>query len=299
MVSWLGGLLLQPVSWVKDSVRPAISAALVQPDIPLSVKWDRKAYLDILRLYQDATAAAGDVDLVLWPESALPQYFQNARGFLDPIAEQLEQRGSALITGIPWRDAPNQRYFNSIVSLGNGEGVYHKQRLVPFGEYVPLESWLRGLIEFFDLPMSSFSAGPKEQELLTALGLRVAPYICYEVVYPDLVAKSAAAADFLVTISNDSWFGTSIGPIQHLQMAQMRALENGRYLLRGTNNGVTAIIDHRGDIVTQVPQFTNTTLFGTVQIMEGKTPFTRLGSAPVLLLSLLMLAAVIRRTPEG
>src|SRR5690606_19599896 len=119
----------------------------------------------------------------------------------------------------------------------------------------PLESWLRGLIAFFDLPMSGFSAGPAGQDLLVANGYRIAPFICYEIVYPDLVADGARRADLLVTISNDSWFGASIGPLQHLEMARMRALETGRYLLRGTNNGVSAIIDHRGRILEQSPQF--------------------------------------------
>ena len=108
------------------------------------------------------------------------------------------------------------------------------------------------------------------------------PIICYEIVYPDLVAKSARNADLLITISNDSWFGDSIGPLQHLQMAQMRALENGRYLLRGTNNGVSAIIDHRGQIVAATEQFVETSLSGEVETMLGNTPFGSFGSVPII-----------------
>jgi apolipoprotein N-acyltransferase len=127
-----------------------------------------------------------------------------------------------------------------------GSGQYDKQRLVPFGEYVPLEDWLRGLIDFFDLPMSDFSARRPQPGPLQAGNHRVAPLICYEIAYPGSPPAARVNAELLVTISNDSWFGRSIGPLQHLQMARMRALENGRYLLRGTNNGVSAIIDHRG-----------------------------------------------------
>jgi apolipoprotein N-acyltransferase len=118
---------------------------------------------------------------------------------------------------------------------------------VPFGEYVPLERWLRGLIDFFDLPMSDFSvAATAARAPCSAGNHRVAPLICYEVAYAGLAATSARNAELMVTISNDTWFGRSIGPLQHLQIARMRALENGRYVLRGTNNGVSAIIDHRG-----------------------------------------------------
>ena len=111
---------------------------------------------------------------------------------------------------------------------------------------------------------------------------RVAPFICYEIVYPDLVARGARDADLLITISNDSWFGRSIGPLQHLQIAQMRALETGRYLVRGTNNGVSAIIDHRGRIVARTEQFVATMLVGEAQVMLGQTPFGSFGSTPII-----------------
>ena len=101
-------------------------------------------------------------------------------------------------------------------------------------------------------------------------------------VYPDQVALSARNADLLITISNDSWFGNSIGPLQHLQIAQMRALENGRYMIRGTNNGVSAIIDHRGQIVARTPQFVATALVGEVEVMLGNTPFGSFGVTPVI-----------------
>ena len=158
-----------------------------------------------------------------------------------------------------------------------------KQRLVPFGEYVPLEQWLRGLIEFFNLPMSFMSPGPEGQAPLQAGAFRVAPSICYEVVYPDLVARGARQADLLITISNDSWFGESLGPLQHLQMAKMRALENGRYLIRGTNNGISALVDHRGRVIAQTEQFVESSLSGEVEVMLGRTPFGSFGSGPIII----------------
>ncbi|MCL4104244.1 UNVERIFIED_CONTAM: hypothetical protein GTU68_035106 [Idotea baltica] len=286
---WISGNQLRPMEWVAPAVSEPLSVAIYQPNIPQDKRWDPKWYRPILQQYKDALPTQYGHDIVVWPESAIPNLYQNARGFLDPIAEQAATSDTTLILGIPYRSSNNSPFYNSIIAVGSGEGVYHKQKLVPFGEFVPLEGLLRGLIAFFDLPMSSFTAGDKQQKPLRAGGYRVAPFICYEVVYPDFVAQRAAESDLLVTISNDSWFGESIGPLQHLQMAQMRALENGRYMIRGTNNGVSAIINHRGKIVAQSDQFVATTLSGEVQLMLGKTAFSSFGSLPVIIGSASML----------
>lgn len=281
LVLWVGGRVLQPVEWVAPASELPLSVALYQPNIPLEVKWDRSRYRDILARYERSVRGQFEHDIILWPESAIPRLLSTARDFLDPLAERARRTDTTLITGIPARGADG-RLHNSILALGQGEGIYHKQRLVPFGEYVPLEHWLRGLIAFFDLPMSSFSPGPSAQGPLRAGSYQSAPFICYEIVYPDLVARGVRKAELMVTISNDTWFGASIGPLQHLQMARMRALENGRYLLRGTNNGVSAIIDHRGRIIARTEQFVERTLVGDARAMLGHTPFTSFGSGPVI-----------------
>ena len=286
---WVGGLMLKPIEWVAPASELPVSVALYQPNIPLEEKWDRRFYPEILARFDGNFRSLLNYDIILWPESAIPRLYRSARGFLDPVARRANLSDTTIITGIPTRN-DNGEYFNSIIAIGQGSGQYDKQRLVPFGEYVPLETWLRGLIDFFDLPMSNFSPGAAKQPPLRAGNHRVAPLICYEIVYPELVARSARNAELLVTISNDTWFGASIGPLQHLQMARMRALENGRYLLRGTNNGVSAIIDHRGQIVMSTDQFVEDTLVGDAQVMLGHTPFTSFGSWPVLLALLLLLA---------
>ena len=138
--------------------------------------------------------------------------------------------------------------------------------------------------------MSTTREGPKRQPLADATGLKVAIAICYEVVYARMVAADAAKADFIVNISNDTWFGRSIGPAQHLQIARMRALENGRYLLRGTNNGVTAIIAPNGGVVSQLPQFEEGVLLGKVTAMAGQTPCSRWLDSPVVVICTLLVA---------
>lgn len=300
---WAGGAVLRPIQWVARASESPLSVALFQPNIPLEQKWDRAWLPHILETYEDNAVELYRNDIVLWPESAVPRYYQDMEHWFEPLARRAADNETALITGVPYRgegegeSEGGSTYYNSIVALGQASGVYHKQRLVPFGEYVPLEQWLRGLIDFFDLPMSHFSPGPAGQGSLRAGAYRVAPFICYEVVYPGLVASAARDADLLVTISNDSWFGDSIGPLQHLEMARMRALENGRYMLRGTNNGVSAIIDQRGRILARSEQFVKTTLTGRAEVMLGHTPFGSFGVAPVIagcFLALLLMALTHR-----
>ncbi|MCL1477514.1 MAG: apolipoprotein N-acyltransferase [Marinobacter sp.] len=226
-------------------------------------------------------------------------YPQDKAGkIIDHINERLGDN-STLITGIPWYGFSERlegfTYHNSITAIGAGEGIYHKQKLVPFGEYVPLEKYLRGLIGFFDLPMSNFTPGPKNQSALTANGLRIMPFICYEVAYPDFLARNAVNTDLLLTISNDGWFGDSIGPLQHLQLARMRALETGRYMLRGTNNGVTAIIDNKGQITERIPQFERAVMAGEVYRASGSTPYMITSSWPVLTFALILIVFVRER----
>ena len=282
-ILWIGGGVLKPIQWVAPASDQPLSVALYQPNVPQEQKWDRRYYYPILEQLETASTPLMGTDILVWPEAAVPNYYQNARRFIDPIAAQAQLTDTTLITGVPFRAEGGEQHHNSIVALGQGSGVYHKQRLVPFGEYVPLEGLLRGVIAFFDLPMSAFTRGQGDQAPLQAGAFRLAPFICYEIVYPDLVASGAQNADLLITISNDSWFGDSIGPLQHLQMAQMRALENGRYLIRGTNNGVSAIIDHRGQIVVASERFVETALQGEVETMLGNTPFSSFGSTPIIL----------------
>jgi apolipoprotein N-acyltransferase len=298
---WLGGWLAQGIAWVKPAGEP-VQVAMIQPDIPQSIKWQAGAFNRIIQTYLDMSSELWGTDLLIWPEAAIPRLHQNATPLLEQLDEKASQSGTTLITGIPYRDTDSgerPRLYNSVIALGTGKGIYFKQHLVPFGEYVPLENLLGDVIELFDLPMSSFSWGPADQAPLQAGDWSLAPFVCYEVVYPMLVTKDTRRADFILTISNDSWFGRSIGPPQHFEIARMRALENGRYLLRGTNNGISAIVDHRGRVLESAEQFTRTTVRGEAIPMQGHTPFSRTGNTPLIGALLLLFAFVaLRQTPE-
>ncbi len=293
---WLTGYALQQIDWVRPATHSELSVALVQGNIPQVDKWDPSKRGQILSHYYQLTQPHLNNALIVWPETAIPDLYDRAIPLLAPFIDQLRSRETALISGVPFRSGSKPvHYYNSLTALGDAQGIYHKQRLVPFGEYVPLEAQLRGLITFFDLPMSNFSLGPSEQKplILSASGIRVAPFICYEIVYPDLVASNTRGQDLLLTVSNDSWFGDSWAPQQHLQMARMRALENGRYLLRSTNNGISAIVDERGQIKAQGDQFVSQVVSGTALIFQGSTPFALWGSAPTVALALLVLIALM------
>ena len=299
---WTAGPLLERIGWTEPTGEP-LSVAMVQGNIAQELKWEPGQLEAILDTYVAMSEPLWGNDLLVWPEAAVPAYLDLVVDRLAPLAARAVASGSTLLLGIPTRDANAAKRrgfdaFNSIAVIGADSGLYHKRRLVPFGEYVPLESWLRGLIAFFDLPMSSFSRGPAAQAPLVVHGQRVAPSICYEIVYPDLVGAGARDAGVLLTVSNDTWFGASIGPLQHLQMARMRALETGRPLVRATNNGISALIDARGRITVRGGQFTQEVIRGEVQPTTGLTPFARWGSWPLVLL-LIVAATTLALRPRS
>jgi apolipoprotein N-acyltransferase len=297
-VCWAIAPTLNHINWTHAKPKSTKQAVLFQLNIPQELKWHPSQRKKTIALLEELTEENWQHDIIVWPETAVPILLDQAIPFLNYMGEKAEQNQSSIISGIPYRkinEDNSQTLHNSIVSIGEGNGIYHKQKLVPFGEYVPLQEILRGLIAFFDLPMSDFRRGPVNQPLLEASELKISPYICYEVVYPDFVNARSKDADILLTISNDSWFGKSIGPIQHLQMAQMRAAEQGKYMIRATNNGVSAIIDEKGRITAQSEQFVRTTLSAEVKVFEGRTPFSYYGSYPVFAICALLCALILAR----
>ncbi len=292
LAPWLAGLQLNGQTWTSPKGKP-LKIAAIQGNVEQNLKWKPAQLKAQLALYRDLTLSSQPADLIVWPETAVPVLKEFAEDYLNVMGRVAAERDAALITGIPLQqinEHGEKRYYNSITVTGWGKGTYLKQKLVPFGEYVPLQDLLRGLIAFFDLPMSDFARGPSDQPPLLAKGVRIAPFICYEVVYPEFAASLAEQSDLLLTVSNDAWFGSSIGPLQHLQMAQMRALEAGRWMIRATNNGITALIDPQGRISTQIPQFQQAVLYGQVQPMQGLTPYLRWHAWPLIILCLASLS---------
>ena len=290
---WIAAWAIAGAAWTEPG--QSHRAALVQGNIPQEIKWEPDARM-IFDRYSLWSAPFWDRDLVVWPEGVFYAGTADARDFLATMSGMSARAGGALVLGVAMREEEpgGVKYYNAALAKGAGSGLYRKQRLVPFGDYVPFEEMLRGLIGFFDLPMSVLSPGePGQSPLRGADGITLGMAICYEIAYPELVREQSTEADALITISNDTWFGKSIGPLQHLQIARMRALENGRYVLRATNDGVTAIIDRKGEVTARLPQFEAGVLTGVFHRTRGTTPFTRFGSMLIVGPLLLFLVVVV------
>lgn len=292
---WVSGGILDRIQWTKPE-KVALDVALLQGNIPQRMRWAPEHIAEIMNTYEDLTKQAVEkADVVIWPEGAVPLPMPYSKQYFAGIDEMALANQTAVLVGVPEKAPHEEVYYNALMGLGEATGFYYKERLVPFGEFVPFEKYLRGIIGFFDLPMSSFVAREDKQfEPLTIFGLNTSAAICYEIAYPTLIQKSSRDADFLVTVSNDTWFGKSIGPQQHLEIAAWRAIETGRYVLRATNTGFTAIIAPNGE-ADVAPQFETTILYGKVPPVRGNTPWVQYGIWPLLSALLLTLAVCYRK----
>ncbi len=284
--------------FVEQKSEKPLRVSLIQGNIPQDLKWLTEYQMKTLFIYANLSKTEWGRDLIVWPESSIPMFQTDIQPFLDTMRVQAKKAGTAWVTGIPYWDQQESKatgqamFYNSIMASGDeSSGLYKKQRLVPFGEYIPLSGLLRWVLPALqnDPSMSGFSRGESDQKPLNVKNHALGSAICYEVAYPNLTRRNASQSDFLVTVSNDAWFTGTAGPLQHLQMVQMRAKENGRWFIRATNTGVTAFIDHHGHIVKQAPMDKEAVLRGELPAMQGQTLYMRLSDWPVLIVSVLLL----------
>lgn len=286
---FIGASLLDR-EWPRPVAEP-VSVALVQGNMPQDMKWKPQMLPLTLKRYRALTEPYASADLIVWPETAIPTWYDLAVGDLDRIQSQLGTHGATLILGIPVRTDQGEAY-NAAVSLGRPPRFYYKRHLVPFGEYIPLRGLLGPLLNILGAPVTDFSAG-QNPRLLRAGDLPIGALICYDIAFGAEVADLLPKAQLLVNLSNDAWFGDSLGPHQHLQIAQMRAIETGRPLLRATNTGLTAVIDHDGRLLARAPQFEATVLTAEVIPRTGATPYVRWRDKPVLALIVVALGLLV------
>lgn len=296
-VSFLAGLMLLTwffagVEWTAPVGKP-LNVSLVQGGISQSRKWLPEELANTKALFLNLTLKLDRADLIVWPEAAIPALAHEEEEFLTLLRKLMRARQQELILGMLTFDEKTGEFRNSLLAIGSEQSVYHKRHLVPFGEYFPVPDFIRSALRFMNLPYTDISKGPENQEALRIKGVLLAPSICYEDAFGNELRAFLPRAALLVNVSNDGWFGASIAPHQHLQMARYRALEAGRFMLRSTNTGITAIIDPFGRVVSQGAQFKAAVVSARVQPREGATPWVKFGNGPVLgICALLLLAAL-------
>lgn len=294
ILPWAGGALLQRLTWTEPSGEP-ISTTIVQGGVSQDRKWLRDQFRPTLELYRDATIGDRAHELIVWPEVALPATIDQVEFYLEDMQRQVAARSQTLVLGILERDFEQERVYNSVLMLGGStRQTYRKRRLVPFGEFFPVPDFVRKWMRLMSLPDTDLSAGADEQPLLvTNTGVKLAVAICYEDAYAAEQLYALPEASLLINVSNDAWFGDTIAPHQHLEIARFRALEAGRYVVRATNNGISAFIGPGGELLQAGPQFEFVSMTRDVVPMQGSTPYSRWGNWLVVTMTGLILGGFV------
>lgn len=303
----LGAWVASTLQFVTAKKQAPLSVSLIQGNIPQDVKWLSEYQDKTLEIYENLSASEWGRDLIVWPESSIPMAQTTIQPFLNDMTTQATLTGSAWAAGMLYYDEANSSeadkmlFYNALMATGkDSSGLYQKQRLVPFGEYVPLPNLLKWVLPALqnDPTGGGLSAGHSGQKALDIHGHPLGVSICYEVAYPNLTRINSQNTEFMATVSNDAWFTGTAGPWQHLQIVQMRAKENGRWFIRATNTGVTAFINEQGHIVAQAPLDQPFVLRHDLPAFEGQTLYNRLGDYPILIFSALLLALGLYYRPK-
>ena len=293
------GVALSRIPVFVQAVGEPIEVAVIQNNISLKDKWQSGQAHVIATRYFEASRPLSGVDLIVWPEGALPAYLdQISAGFLNA----LHQHPSDFLIGLLERSdrVAGSDYYNAALGIGEQTSLYRKHQLVPFGEYLPLAPLLGWLLDYLKIPMSDFSAGPGQQAPLPLAGQQIGVSICYEDAFSTRINTALPDATVLANLSEDAWFGDSLAPHQRLQMARARALETGRPMIRSSNNGLSSLIGPDGVVNALAPQFETAVVRGTVQPMTGLTPAVRYGNLPAGLGCLFLLGIGLwRRKAAG
>lgn len=289
LLPWLAGLGLQQVNWTHPS-GPAVSVAVIQGSISQDQKWLDSNQDNILKLYQQLTEKVLGTQLIVWPESAVPDLANNQLPYIETLYRESRAHRSGLVFGILRKSDEGEHYFNSVLSLDKTINWYDKNHLVPFAEFFPVPHFVRTWLRLMSLPYEDFTRGGDNQPPLPVAGLNLGATVCYEDAYGSAMIGVLQQADALVNVTNDAWFGHSTARYQHFQIARMRALEAGRYLIRAANNGVTGVIGPHGEVVARAPEFETYTLMSSITPRTGLTPYARVGNWLIVLLATLALA---------
>lgn len=285
--AWIIGFVLIFISpeilknkrWTQlDSTR--LSVAVIQANLSMRDKWDEALFWQLINIYQtNINQLLGHKKLIVLPESAIPIPASYISNTLDDINSQAASAGSAILFGIPQNNVSSD--YNTMASMGMAHGVYFKQHLVPFGEFIPKP--FEKIVDMLSIPVANLSPGPEKQRLIRVDNHPIASLICYELAYPWLLKNQLPAAEWIVSISDDGWFGHSLAMYQQLQMAQVLSLLTGRFQVVANNDGLSAVINSEGYIENSLPAQSFGILDASIQAAKGQTPWTRWGDKPCLM----------------
>jgi apolipoprotein N-acyltransferase len=292
IVPWAAGAALGPVRWTHSSGAP-VSVAVIQADIPQDEKWQDQYEKKILERYRRMTESALGTQLIVWPEAALPEVANNMLPYIALIDRETQARGSSLVMGTLRASADGERYYDSILALGKQASWYSKDHLVPFAEFFPVPKFVRNWLRLMTLPYDSFSRGGTHQPTLPVAGLELGATVCYEVGYGSYMLHMLPRANALVNVTNDAWFGHSTARYEQFQMARMRTLEEGRSMIIASNDGISAVIGPRGQVLASAPPYQQYVLRSSVTPRAGLTPFARVGNWLAVSLAALGLAGAM------
>ena len=288
--------LFNQITWT-NAEDESLEVALIQGNISQEMKWDRTKHAYIMNKYLEMSKRHSDADIIIWPETAIPTYYVLVKdSFIPQVAQIADVEDIDFLMGVFTSNPKKEEVYNSVMTLGDEFGFYRKQHLVPFGEYIPFRGILTIIERYIDLPMADVSSG-EGRPLVNLKGHAVGASICYEAVYGNEVIQALPEAKFLVNVSNDAWFGDSLAPHQHLEITRSRAVETGRYLLRATNTGISAVINPDGEIVNKSVQFEDDVVRAAIQPYVGSTLYVRWGNWGIvsIILSYLLGLFFLRR----
>ncbi|GGI76812.1 apolipoprotein N-acyltransferase [Legionella impletisoli] len=281
--------MLQYIPWGTPSSN-AVTVGVIQANLSMRDKWDEGLFWQLIAQYKRAAEhLLKTTQLVVMPESAIPVPAPYISDFMEDLDSKATEVGSAILLGtLQPTETDDTKLYNAMIALGDGQGIYQKQHLVPFGEYIPAP--FQAFIERMAIPVANLNPGKKNQPLVFIQNHPIASLICYELAYPSLLRKQLPLAEWIVSISDDGWFGHSFAMYQQLQMAQALSILTARYQIVANNDGLSSIIDERGHIIDSLPAYRDGLLESRILPIQGSTPWVYWGDLPILLICTLVVS---------
>jgi len=282
IIIFIGNQPLENINWTKSTGK--ISAIVIQPNVDIKEKWTQKGLQKIesaieKRLIENPLQNLTQSSVIFWPEVTLPKLIQ--KNSIDEFRNSIlnENNMLGMVIGA-LSENESEEINNSLIGIGNISGIYDKKFLVPFGEYVPLAGLFSVFFDFFNFNRPQIFSGNKS-ELIGNNLIKISSAICYEIAYQNVFLSNSKKTNILFNASNDNWFGTGLGPHQHLQIARFRAAEHQKYLVRSTSTGISALINHRGQIIKKIETSINRNELESFQedviLKSGQTPYAYFG----------------------